>query len=211
MAQMGGLDWYQKASLLGQCKQRGGDTSRWLVPKLRELGSRDCKLRLLDVGALSCLNYSREKSWIDSVPIDLHSQEPGIHQQDFLDIKISKHPFEKPFDLVCLSLVVNFIGDPTKRGDMLRQAAKLLNKDGMVFLVLPRSCVDNSRYFDHDRLTAIMQYLGFEQLYSHCTAKLAHFLYRQNKLPPAAATTTVQYKKTLLHSTPNRNNFSIVI
>ncbi|KAJ2788414.1 25S rRNA (adenine2142-N1)-methyltransferase, partial [Coemansia guatemalensis] len=51
MAQMGGLDWYQKASLLGQSKQRGGDTSRWLIPKLRELNlhQRPRKLRLLDV------------------------------------------------------------------------------------------------------------------------------------------------------------------
>ncbi|KAJ1733055.1 25S rRNA (adenine2142-N1)-methyltransferase, partial [Coemansia biformis] len=92
MAQMGGLDWYQKASLLGQSKQRGGDTSRWLVPKLRELGldQRTQRLRLLDVGALSCLNYAKERPWIDAVPIDLHAQEPGIHQQDFFDIAPGK-------------------------------------------------------------------------------------------------------------------------
>ncbi|KAJ1989014.1 25S rRNA (adenine2142-N1)-methyltransferase, partial [Coemansia thaxteri] len=64
MAQMGGLDWYQKASLLGQAKSRGGDTSRWLVPKLRDLGlHRHGKmLRLLDVGALSRQNYVKEKA-----------------------------------------------------------------------------------------------------------------------------------------------------
>ncbi|KAJ2384998.1 25S rRNA (adenine2142-N1)-methyltransferase, partial [Coemansia sp. RSA 2559] len=90
MARMGGLDWYQKASLLGQCKQRGGDTSRWLVPKLIELGFGKGKmkepLKLLDVGALSSLNYVKERSWINVVPIDLNSQEPGIYTQDFLDI-----------------------------------------------------------------------------------------------------------------------------
>ncbi|KAJ2710888.1 25S rRNA (adenine2142-N1)-methyltransferase, partial [Coemansia sp. Cherry 401B] len=165
MAQMGGLDWYQKASLLGQSKQRGGDTSRWLVPKLRELNldKRDDKLRMLDVGALSRLNYAKERTWIDVTPIDLNSQEPGIYQQDFLDIELGQRPdtdlnaedgqhddgdggnsddgddngkpagnpkneilcrLQTPFHIICLSLVVNFIGDPVKRGDMLRQAAR---------------------------------------------------------------------------------------
>ncbi|ORX74566.1 hypothetical protein DL89DRAFT_208297, partial [Linderina pennispora] len=123
MAEMGGLDWYQKASLLGQSKGRGGDTSRWLVPKLKELKLKG-PLRLLDVGALSSLNYFKERRWINVTPIDLNSQEPGIVQQDFLDIDPGRmegetaHLFKEPFDIVCLSLVVNFIGDPAKRGEM---------------------------------------------------------------------------------------------
>ncbi|KAJ2554684.1 25S rRNA (adenine2142-N1)-methyltransferase [Coemansia sp. RSA 1933] len=179
MARMGGLDWYQKASLLGQCKQRGGDTSRWLVPKLNELGFGKEKtrepLKLLDVGALSSRNYVKERSWIDVLPIDLNSQERGIHKQDFLDIDPDRavvlgddeHDagisdlFAKPFDVVCLSLVVNFVGDPVKRGDMLKQARRLLTPDGILFLVLPLSCIANSRYFDDERLVAITKYLGF--------------------------------------------------
>ncbi|KAJ2506809.1 25S rRNA (adenine2142-N1)-methyltransferase [Coemansia sp. RSA 2052] len=245
MAQMGGLDWYQKASLLGQCKSRGGDTSRWLVPKLRDLGlhKRGNALRLLDVGALSCLNYAKERAWVDVVPIDLNSQEPGIYQQDFLDIgqqsPVSSrardnkdeddndsddedddddisHLFETPFDVVCLSLVVNFIGDPVRRGDMLKQATRLLASDGLLFLVLPLSCVTNSRYLDDDRLLAIAQHLGFEQLNVHHTAKLAHYLYRLSRRPAATESPVKndeegQFKKKLLHSAPGRNNFSIVV
>ncbi|KAJ2838040.1 25S rRNA (adenine2142-N1)-methyltransferase [Coemansia sp. 'formosensis'] len=231
MAQMGGLDWYQKASLLGQCKSRGGDTSRWLVPKLRDLGlhKRGTKLRLLDVGALSCLNYAKERAWVDVVPIDLNSQEPGIYQQDFLDIGKQaadkqagdgedeedddiSHLFKAPFDVVCLSLVVNFIGDPVRRGDMLKQATRLLAPDGLLFLVLPLSCVTNSRYLDDERLLAIAQHLGLEKLSMHHTAKLAHYLYRLSR--PATGPTEEddgQFKKKMLHSAPGRNNFSIVI
>ncbi len=32
---MGGLDGYQKASLVGQSGRRGGDTSKWLIPLLK--------------------------------------------------------------------------------------------------------------------------------------------------------------------------------
>ncbi|KAJ1721571.1 25S rRNA (adenine2142-N1)-methyltransferase [Coemansia erecta] len=234
MAEMGGLDWYQKASLLGQCKQRGGDTSRWLVPRLHELGldKREKRLRLLEVGALSSRNYEKEHHWIDVVPIDLNSQEPGIYQLDFLDIKIGSAEqaepsstddddnddddepdngkaqlFGSPFEVISLSLVVNFIGDPGRRGDMLRQAAKLLTPDGLLFLVLPRSCVANSRYLDDERLLAIMECLGFAQLQSHHTAKLAHYLYRFN----GPSESNESFKKKLLYSEGGRNNFSIVI
>ncbi|KAJ2887530.1 25S rRNA (adenine2142-N1)-methyltransferase [Coemansia asiatica] len=245
MAEMGGLDWYQKASLLGQCKQRGGDTSRWLVPKLRELGvdkrQAGPRLRLLDVGALSCMNYAKERKWIDVTPIDLNSQEPGVHQQDFLDIVIGSESaqskagynqqtdeelddkvdlFNTPFDVVCLSLVVNFIGDPSRRGDMLKQAACVLANDGLLFLVLPLSCVCNSRYLDDDRLQQINQHLGFTELYKHHTAKLAHYLYRLDKgkyrdgtsnSKVTAKGSAPQFKKRLLFSEPGRNNFSIVV
>lgn len=34
MDDLGGLDMYQKASTLGQSKQRGGDSSKWLIPVL---------------------------------------------------------------------------------------------------------------------------------------------------------------------------------
>ncbi|KAJ2454987.1 25S rRNA (adenine2142-N1)-methyltransferase [Coemansia sp. RSA 2336] len=165
MAQMGGLDWYQKASLLGQSKQRGGDTSRWLVPQLKALGlaDRPSKLRLLDVGALS-RNY--QEKWIDSLPIDLNAQSAGIMQQDFLDIPQANFSgklkvFEEPFDVVCLSLVVNFVGDPVKRGEMLRKAAQMLAPQGYLFLVLPLACLNNSRYMDDERLLQITQHLGF--------------------------------------------------
>ncbi|KAJ2725017.1 25S rRNA (adenine2142-N1)-methyltransferase [Coemansia sp. Benny D115] len=247
MTQMGGLDWYQKASLLGQCKQRGGDTSRWLVPKMKGLGMAGAgkRVRLLDVGALSCLNYEKERRWIDVTPIDLNSQEPGIYQQDFLDInladsqaalaevpkvpdeesdddeysaKSTAHLFAEPFDVICLSLVVNFIGDPVRRGDMLKQAARLLAPNGLLFLVLPLSCVNNSRYLDDQQLTKITDYLGFTELYHHHTAKLAHYLYRLTKTPPSPSSLSkstlpeqAEFKKKLLHAGPGRNNFSIVL
>jgi len=37
MEHMGGLDAYQKASLLGQDKRRGGDSSKWFIKQLLSL------------------------------------------------------------------------------------------------------------------------------------------------------------------------------
>lgn len=114
MEAMGGLDWYQRASQLGQSKSRGGDSSKWLLQKLEKHGYKggEEKLRLLEIGAVAPDNYDKVKSWITVLPIDLNPQDPRIKKQDFLEMK----PTEK-FDVLSLSLVVNFVGDPKDRGE----------------------------------------------------------------------------------------------
>lgn len=122
---LGGLEAYQRASVLGASKGRGGDTSRWLVKQLLEQGCKHQvkalgrRLRLLDVGALSADNYARESSWIEVVAMDLNSRDPRILQGDFLQWPAPSRP-EEAFDVVCLSLVVNFAGDPIQRGKLPR-------------------------------------------------------------------------------------------
>lgn len=112
MEAMGGLEWYQRASQLGQSKARGGDSSKWLLKKLEKHGYRKEKLRLLEIGAVAPDNYDKVKSWITVLPIDLNPQDPRIKKQDFLEMK----PTDK-FDVLSLSLVVNFVGDPKDRGE----------------------------------------------------------------------------------------------
>lgn len=118
MESMGGLDWYQRASKLGQSKARGGDSSKWLMGVLQQEGIaegyKNQSMRLLDVGALSPFNYEKYK-WIRTTPIDLNPQHPLIRQQDFLQMSPPTSE-EECFDIVCLSLVVNFVGDPADRG-----------------------------------------------------------------------------------------------
>lgn len=111
MEAMGGLDWYQRASQLGQSKQRGGDSSKWLVQVLKRHHLQRPSMRVLDVGALSPDNYRPYQSWIQAMPIDLNPQDPRITKQDFL-----KMTPRREFDIVSLSLVVNFVGDPKDRG-----------------------------------------------------------------------------------------------
>jgi len=133
IAENGGLEHYQAASILGQSVQRGGDTSRHLLDFLglvnpgwksnAKSGGR--KLRMLDVGALSTDTAASRSGLFDITRIDLNSQEDGIMQQDFMRRPLPTGEKDQ-FDIVCLSLVVNYVADARVRGDMLRRVGNFL-------------------------------------------------------------------------------------
>ncbi|KAG0003767.1 hypothetical protein BGZ65_001371 [Modicella reniformis] len=224
MDDLGGLDMYQKASTLGQSKQRGGDSSKWLIsifksyhPQLNRKTS--LRLRLLDIGALSPHNYQKHSSWIHATTIDLNPQDPLITKMDFLEMPMPSSP-EELFDIVCLSLVVNFVGDPTQRGEILRRSTRfLVSGTGVLYLVLPLPCIQNSRYMDHELLLEMMISLGYTTLIKHHFArKLAYYAFQLDDGPTdknldSSATRTTQslFPKKLRHDKPNRNNFCIIL
>lgn len=70
--------------------------------------------RLLEVGALKADNYRGCSSWIENTPIDLNVQGPGIRQQDFLQMSEDENTCK--WDVLSLSLVLNFVPDPRERG-----------------------------------------------------------------------------------------------
>ncbi len=70
---------------------------------------------LLEVGALKHDNYAPCQSWIDVMPIDLHSQHPSIVEQDFLLMDPEEH--REKWDVISLSLVLNFPPNPNDRGE----------------------------------------------------------------------------------------------
>ena len=71
-------------------------------------------LRLLEVGALKADNYRACSSWIENTPIDLNAQDPGIKQQDFLQMAEGENSCR--WDVLSLSLVLNFVSEPRERG-----------------------------------------------------------------------------------------------
>ncbi|KAF9371206.1 hypothetical protein CPB97_002160, partial [Podila verticillata] len=212
MDDLGGLDMYQKASTLGQSKQRGGDSSKWLIPILESCNpdmnkKTDPPLRLLDVGALSPHNYQKYSSWIHTTPIDLNPQDPLITKMDFLEMPVPSNK-DTLFNVVCLSLVVNFVGDPAQRGEILRQATRfLVPKTGLLYLVLPLPCIDNSRYMDHELLVEMMDYLGFSTVKHHFAKKLAYYVFRLDSPGGGkkAGKGMVKFPKKMRHDKPNRN------
>ncbi|OCF31358.1 hypothetical protein I316_06963 [Kwoniella heveanensis BCC8398] len=121
MQQLGGLHAYQLASKLGQSRERGGDSSKILLGWLEEMGVRStatgagAKLRMLEIGALTPLNYASCSKWIENHPIDLNSQHPDIVQQDFFERPLPPGSTEA-FDIISCSLVLNFVSTPTERG-----------------------------------------------------------------------------------------------
>lgn len=146
----GGLKAYQAASLRGQSKERGGDTSKTLVGWLQDLqgaawrgnkgdpdtlmpvkegvaGPPKQKWKMLDIGALSTDTAAGRCGAFEIERIDLHSQAKGILEQDFMERPLPSSVGEdKKFDIVCLSLVVNYVPDAKVRGEMLRRARAFL-------------------------------------------------------------------------------------
>lgn len=251
LAASGGLEAYQAASTLGQSAQRGGDTSKllieWLAPLLREIrpppapppapspaaveqaksGSERRPLRVLEVGALSATNALIIPGKTTVRRIDLRSNAPEIEQQDFMTL-----PVEQPwqgsthYDIVSLSLVVNFVGDARGRGLMLQRTTEFLDTRAAtgrgggeeeeavlpaLFLVLPLPCVDNSRYLDEHQLRDIMKDIGYQERQVKKTNKLYYSLWQFVAAKRPAHPRSSLSKKQELRSGRDRNNFCITI
>lgn len=226
IAALGGIEKYQQASLQGQRNDRGGDSSRQLMEWLKPIFSAsdlpaEASIRMLEVGALSTTNSCSRSGFFDVERIDLNSQSQGILQQDFMERPLPSSDDER-FDIISLSLVLNFVSDAHTRGDMLLKtldflkvprenvgdSSKLQDIFPSLFIVLPAPCVTNSRYMDEDRLFRIMSVLGYEKTHNKVTQKLVYYLFCRKspipkKFPP--------FKKIEVRSGSSRNNFSVTL
>jgi 25S rRNA (adenine2142-N1)-methyltransferase len=230
--QQGGIKTYQQASLLGQAKERGGDSSKVLMEWLKsiELSSKvkggiiagnGRPLRMLEIGALSTSNACSRSGLFEIERIDLNSQVEGVTQQDFMERPLPKDTLER-FEIISLSLVLNYVPDAPGRGEMLKRTLKFLRNPSLeeaqqnlgasfpgLFLVLPVSCVTNSRYLDDPRLEAIMQSLGYVKVHQKLSNKLAYYLWKATDLGPKKRTKS--FKKVEVRAGKMRNNFAIVL
>jgi len=214
--QLGGLEFYQQMSVIGQGKDRGGGSEKvaisWLTETYKptsehERGAPKLMLNLLEVGALKPDNYKSCRSWIKTTSLDLHSRHPSILEQDFLLMDETEN--HEKWDVISLSLVLNFIPNAKDRGRMLRLAWSFLVPGGLLFLALPLPCVMNSRYLTCERLTVLMDALGFFQVKERWKpgGKMLYVLY--NKRTPLGSTESFTTKPIL--RTGDRNNFCILL
>jgi 25S rRNA (adenine2142-N1)-methyltransferase len=175
---------------------------------------------MLEVGALSTQNACSKSGCFDIERIDLNSQGEGILQQDFMQRPLPRDESER-FDIISLSLVLNFVPDPKGRGDMLRRATYFLFPPGQhldnpqlaahfpsLFLVLPAPCVTNSRYLDEERLASIMTSLGYTKTASKTSQRLVYYLWKRDSSCGGAER---QFSKKEIRSGASRNNFAIVL
>lgn len=222
ISSLGGLKRYQQASLQGQSIDRGGDTSKILLQWLPITSIKTLlqKPRMLEVGALSTQNACSTSGLFEMEHIDLNSQDPGILEQDFMQRPLPELTSDK-FDIISLSLVLNFVPDAESRGQMLLRTLSFLrcnNNDGAgemaelpfpsLFLVLPRSCVDNSRYFTDSKLKSLMEALGYSMQCCKKTQKLSYSLWVRNL---ATDPTKLHFPKVEINPGRSRNNFSITL
>ncbi|OCK82719.1 hypothetical protein K432DRAFT_292628 [Lepidopterella palustris CBS 459.81] len=251
IARNGGLELYQAASIKGQSAERGGDSSRILVKWLQEGGllnplssaatssdsvsreknvSGKVRHKVLEIGALSTSNAIARFAELDVTRIDLHSQDPAIETQNFMQRPVPASSLEM-FDIISLSLVLNYVQDASSRGQMLRRTCDFLlppehtgdatgtsrssSADTQaqsllpaLFLVLPAPCVTNSRYLTEEHLTLIMQSLGYVRTHKKLSPKLVYYLWRYEGERKG---TGVKVLKKVLRDGGGRNNFCIIL
>lgn len=215
----GGLKSYQQASIQGQSGERGGDTSKLLMEWLpTDFPKANGKLRMLEVGALSIDNSCSKSDMFEVTRIDLNSQGTGIAQQDFMERPLPTVEDDK-FDIVSLSLVLNYVPDAIGRGKMLRRTCEFILPDPSLpltdaqsgffpslFLVLPAPCITNSRYLDDDHLKVIMKSLGYSLVKRKLTSKLIYYLWRWNSVIEKK-----HFSKREINPGKTRNNFCILL
>ena len=114
---LGGLAGYQAASLQGAEK---GETSYWLCAQLDSTRS----YKLLDVGAIAGTAYSNY-AHVKATSIDLNPQSPNVAKMDFLDMPRPSN-MEESFDIVALSLVLNYVGNLRSRSKRALPLAKTI-------------------------------------------------------------------------------------
>lgn len=215
---LGGLDTYQRMSQQGQSAERGGGTETILIDWLKDIVKENPlgegqKLRLLEVGALKADNYRGCHSWIENTPIDLNSKDPGVKQQDFLEMSEDGNAYK--WDVLSLSLVLNFVPDPKERGRMLGLAHSFLDAagahSGLLFVALPLPCVRNSRYLTLDHFEGLMRCVGFDKIKERWRVggKMGYWLFR--KINPAGWERSAYKRKSTLRTGRLRNNFAILL
>jgi hypothetical protein len=150
--------------------------------------------------------------------IDLNPQEECVLKADFFDFAEQQLQLPRDasssgrYDVIVLSLVMNFVGDPAMRGVMIRRCAELLAEGGLLFLVLPEPCLYNSRYLKFGVFEKMMRSCGLPILPGGWkrTSKLFFALCRRTESsaerePPRA------FGKKLLRNGGGMNNFCILL
>lgn len=198
---LGGLEQYQKQSLIGE-ENNSFDSSFYVLKILNELilskeliiGNNETekdsknkfeenkrkKLSLLDVGAIKN-HYPNDddrlkllKDVLQVTSIDLNAsldQSNKVIKADFFEFVKGKR-----FDIVVLSLVINFVGDVRKRGKMLKLCENVVRLNGYLFIVLPSACLNNSRYLNTEIFQEMLNSCGFIIIQTKETAKLNFFV-----------------------------------
>lgn len=209
--QLGGLAAYQEDSLRGGDKLKGGESGKWCAEQLAPLFPQHSTrpVRLLDVGAIAGTSYDKFP-WVHVTSIDLNPRSDKVTKSDFFHYPKPAQP-EDRFDVVALSLVINFVGDLKKRGEMLLHAHNYLKPSGYLYLVLPLPCLTNSRYLNHEHLTTILSSCGYDIVVQNDSKRLTRWLLKRKTKKNAAKWDGKVYKKRELLGGANRNNFAICL
>jgi len=170
-------DMYQKASQAAL--QRTSHVRKFVYSTLTTLNKRPGKgeerkvLNGLEVGAVTTEFCCQSPSWIRFRSIDLNSQHPKIEKRDFFALKVC----EDEFDVVLNSMVLNCVAEPEDRGEMLLRMAKMLRKEtGVLFITIPRRCVENNPFCSVDIFNECLRTCGLSVVLTKFSPKIAFWV-----------------------------------
>ena len=169
----------------------GSEESDTTQPKKRRA------TRLLEVGAINTElldaaqpSNNRSKHRLHVRAIDIHSMHPErIEEADFLTMPLPAGDNEF-YDVVVCSMVLNCVATPEDRGRMLaRLYRSLRSQGGLLYLTIPKTCLQLSPFMDRSRFEALLTDIGFEVCqHEKDSPKIAYFvLSRTGKGKPDAS------------------------
>lgn len=220
LACMGGLAEYQAASRSGEVHGGGFNASQWVVRELEEHSVRHTSgakaISILDVGSIVA-RFPPEITRSDGMvalnvrSIDLSPQDEVVERADFFDVAAAGIAEGVKYDVIVLSLVVNFVSSPQLRGEMLVRTHALLAETGLCYCVLPAATVTNSRYFNEDRFRQTLAAAGLGVVRLCKSAKLMTVVCKRAVPARDAETLRLVSTKRMLHHGTGRNNFCIIL
>jgi 25S rRNA (adenine2142-N1)-methyltransferase len=114
--------------------------------------------------------------WLDVLAIDLNSRDERIRQCDYFSMQPGRE-----YDVLVSSMVLNCVPQPQERGKMLRMHWEHLKTDGHLFLMIPLTCLRNSKYMNYASFVEILLAVGFHVREEKETPKLIFFCLQKSE------------------------------
>jgi 25S rRNA (adenine2142-N1)-methyltransferase len=135
----------------------------------------------LQVHAIDILSTDPRIQQIDFFQYPLPDVNEGIPSAEHLTTSSSAQR-KLPYDVLVNSMVLNCVTSPEQRGHMLHLCYQHLHPGGILFLVLPKLCLKQSKFMTYKYFEQILrQGVGFEILdeVAKDSPKLAFFILRR--------------------------------
>lgn len=169
--------------------------------------------RLLEIGAintelLDAADDTTRGAKVSVRAIDIHSMHYGrIEEQDFLTMEAP----DEPFDVIVCSMVLNCVATPEDRGRMILRMHQFLRPDGLLYLTIPKTCLELSPFIDKRVFERILGAAGFQvQDHSKESPKIAFFVATRAKEPPTSDSKWTKLTR-MYRGSQYRNQFAVIL
>ena len=145
--------------------------------------------------------------------IDLHSMHDRIEEADFLSLPlVQSDSISLSYDVIVCSMVLNCVPTAMKRGAMLLRIVHFLRPGGIVYITIPKTCLNLSPYLDANRFAELLQHVGLNVLeHKKETPKVAYFVCQKAAGLIDGRSKEWQSTMKIRHGRKFRNNFEIVL